>query len=66
MDYYFELLKKKKSTIFEEKSMWMGFIYQNCYEKKISLQQNVFLYAKWFHWILSEFTSHSEQDFMKI
>jgi hypothetical protein len=27
----------------------------------ISLQQKLSLYAKWFHWILSEFTNYSEQ-----
>jgi len=26
------------------------------------LQQKVSLYAKWIHWILSEFISRSEQD----
>jgi hypothetical protein len=29
-----------------------------------SLQQKVSLYAKWFHWILSEFTGPSERDLM--
>jgi hypothetical protein len=40
----------------------MCFIYQNRYEKEVLLQQNVLLYTKWFHWILSEFTNHNEQD----
>jgi hypothetical protein len=31
----------------------------------ISLQQKVSLYAKWFHWILSEFTSCSEWELVK-
>jgi len=29
-----------------------------------SLQQNVSLYTKWFHWMLNEFISHSEWDLM--
>jgi hypothetical protein len=30
-----------------------------------SPQQKVSLYAKWFHWILNEFTGYSEQRLMK-
>ncbi len=33
--------------------------------EKHALQQKVSLYAKWFHWILSEFTSCSELGPMK-
>jgi hypothetical protein len=29
------------------------------------MQQDVFFYIKWFHWILSELISHTEQDFLK-
>jgi len=29
-----------------------------------SLQQKVSLYAKWFHWVLSELTGPNEQDLM--
>jgi hypothetical protein len=31
-------------------------------KKQCTLQQKVSLYAKLFHWILSEFTSYNEQD----
>jgi hypothetical protein len=31
-----------------------------------TLQQKVTLYAKWFHWILSEFIGPNEQDLMGI
>jgi len=30
--------------------------------KMFALQQKVSLYTKWFHWMLSELISHSEQD----
>jgi hypothetical protein len=30
-----------------------------------TLQQKVSLYVKWFHWIMSEFTSHNECDLVK-
>jgi hypothetical protein len=38
------------------------YIYIYIYINHYSLQQKVSLYAKWFHWILSEFTSLVNRD----
>jgi hypothetical protein len=48
--------------------LWMGAWVQTKYKESFALrivftlQQNVFMYAKWFHKILNEFTCPSEWD----
>jgi hypothetical protein len=36
------------------------------WKTKHSLQQNVSMYTKWFHWILNEFIGLSEQNLMRM
>jgi hypothetical protein len=53
-----ELVKFAPFSFVAMLSQWLQLL------KLHSVQQKVSLYAKWFHWILSEFINHNKQWLM--
>jgi hypothetical protein len=52
------MIMKMKNVVMSSNDLWHPTINENIF----ALQQNVSLYVKWFHWILSEFIGPNDWD----